>query len=286
MHITKDILSSLILERLKANSNQLYDEYQSSSSSSGIGYFICDDLLPPEIAREIYKKYPANSSLTKNKSIRESKHVGSNVTNFDPIVTSAIYAFQSNEVVKAIGQIVGRKDLIPDESLYAAGLSSMMNGDFLLPHLDNAMNSDRSLWRNFNLLYYLSPEWEESQGGHLELWPEGVGNKRIHIIPKFNRLVLMHTHSKAWHSVSSVQSNTRRVCISNYFFSKNKPSENSRFTVTSFRDVNNGSATDFLLKIDSGARNLIRKIFRFGFFNKKHINNKKNESEAKKTNNF
>jgi Rps23 Pro-64 3,4-dihydroxylase Tpa1-like proline 4-hydroxylase len=280
MHITKDILSSLILERLKANSHKLDDEYQSSYSE--IGYFICDDLLPSEIAMEIYKKFPANSDLTKNKSIRESKHVGSNVNDFDSIVTSAIYAFQSNEVVKAIGEIVRRRDIVPDPSLYAAGVSSMMNGDFLRPHLDNAMNSDRSLWRNFNLLYYLSPQWEESQGGHLELWPEGPGNKRIGITPKFNRLVLMHTHAKAWHSVSPIQSNTGRICISNYYFSKNKPSEDSKFRVTSFRDVNNRSTTDFLLKIDSGTRNLIRKIFKFGFFNKNHMYNKKNESEVKK----
>ena len=278
MKITKSTLSVLLLERLKARKLDLIDQYH--SSSSGIGHFICDDILPEDIALQVYKKFPDNNILTRNKSLRESKYVGANVDNFDPIVTSTIFAFQSEEVINIIEKITGLGDLVPDPSLYAAGISSMMNGDFLRPHLDNAMNGEMTLWRNFNLLYYLSPGWKEDDGGHLELWPDGPGNKRISISPKFNRLVLMHTHAKAWHSVSPIKSNSPRICVSNYYFSKNKPSEDTIFHVTSFQDVNNGSVIDYLLKIDTLCRNLIRKVFKFGFFNKNHIYRKRKKNKS------
>jgi len=280
MIVSEEYLSLLIADRLEEMMPELQNNYQLTSSE--IGYFICDDLLPADVAMEIWEKFPNSYKLYKNKSLRESKHVGSNVDDFDPLMKSIIYAFQSPRVVSLIEEIVNRSDLIPDQSLYAAGLSSMSKGDFLLPHLDNAMNSDRTLWRNYNLLYYVSPGRGEEDGGNFELWPNGVGLERLTITAKFNRLVLMHCHDDSWHSVSPVESDLVRVCVSSYYFSKNKPREDSRFRVTSFRDRNPGSMPDTVLKIDSGIRNLVRKIFKFGLFNKNHIYKNKDSNGSKK----
>ena len=271
MHINQESLSSLISTRLNEKLPELQKNYQSSNSQ--IGFFICDDLLPLEVAKLNWNKFPNTHKLKKNKSLREQKHVGSNVDDFDPLIKSIIYAFQCPSVVKAVETIVCLRDLVPDKSLYAAGVSSMSKGDFLKPHLDNAMNSDRTLWRRFNLLYYVSPLINQDDGGAFELWPSGVGAKRLSIQPKFNRLVLMACHDHSWHSVSMIKSNIVRSCVSTYYFSKTKPSEKSKFHVTTFRDENPSSIRDFLLKIDSKARNYVRKIFKLGFFNKSHIYN-------------
>ena len=280
MVLSKEYLSELIVDRLQEKMMELQSNYQMTSSE--IGYFICDDLLPADVAMEIWEKFPNTDKLSKNKSLRESKHVGSNVDDFDPLMKSIIYAFQSQRVVRLIEEIVNCSDLIPDKSLYAAGLSSMSKGNFLLPHLDNAMNHDRTLWRHFNLLYYVSPGREEEDGGNFELWPNGPGLERLTINAKFNRLVLMNCNDDSWHSVSPVKSDLIRACLSSYYFSKNKPREDSRFHVTSFRDKDQGSLTDNFLKIDSGIRNLVRKFFKFGFFNKNHRYKNKDSNNTKK----
>ena len=94
--------------------------------------------------------------------------------------------------------------------------------NFLNPHLDNSHNKDRNLWRVLNLLYYVTPGWKLENGGNLELWPNGIKNPSITIESRCNRLIVMSTHQKSWHSVSKVQTDIPRCCISNYYFSKRK----------------------------------------------------------------
>ena len=90
MHINQESLSSLISTRLNEKLPELQKNYQSSNSQ--IGFFICDDLLPLEVAKLIWNKFPNTHKLKKNKSLREQKHVGSNVDDFDPLIKSIIYA--------------------------------------------------------------------------------------------------------------------------------------------------------------------------------------------------
>lgn len=52
--------------------------------------------------------------------------------------------------------------MIPDHKLYAGVLSSMVNGSFLNPHLDNSHDDDGNLYRVLNLLYYVSYNWKKN----------------------------------------------------------------------------------------------------------------------------
>ena len=62
-----------------------------------------------------------------------------------PIREELIYAFQDDRVVNLIKEVCEIKDLKPDENLYAGGLSSMKQSQFLNPHLDNSRQRFRSL---------------------------------------------------------------------------------------------------------------------------------------------
>lgn len=63
-----------------------------------------------------------------------------------------------------------------------------------------------------------------------------VFNKQVTIVTKFNRLAVMVTHEKSWHSVSKNTSQMNRCCVSNYYFSKSPVStDHEYFHVTSFR---------------------------------------------------
>ena len=205
------------------------------------------------------------------KSIREDKYVGFKMNKYNALLEECIYAFQQPKVVNLIAEICGIKFAVPDEHLYAGGLSCMGENQFLNPHLDNSHDKDRQLWRVLNLLYYVSPSWELNDGGNLELWPNGLHKKPITIHSKFNRLVVMATHQNSLHSVSKVETKSFRCCISNYYFSKKPFRINDEFHVTSFRGRPNEFLKDKILQLDSMIRMGIRKIFKKGIVENPHV---------------
>ena len=84
-------------------------------------------------------------------------------------------------------------------------------------------------------MYYCTPEWESTSGGHLEIWPNGIGDKQVTLHSKFNRLIVMATHQTSWHSVSPVLKDSSRNCVSNYYFSNHSLLPEDKFHVTTFR---------------------------------------------------
>ena len=106
-------------------------------------------------------------------------------------------------------------------------------GHFWNSHIDNLHNANRKKYRKLNLLYYVIPETQESDGGNFELWDKKVINP-LKIPSKFNRLVVMETTKHSWHSVDHICSNIKRCCVSNYFFSNNSPKNYEYYHVTSF----------------------------------------------------
>lgn len=230
-----------------------------------------DDLLPEELAIELYNCFPRSSEMMHKKSIREDKYVGFEMNKYEPLLEECIYAFQQPEVVDLISEICGIESALPDENLYAGGLSSMGKNQFLNPHLDNSHDKDRKLWRVLNLLYYITPSWEKDYGGNLELWPDGLNKKPVTIHSKFNRLVVMATHQESLHSVSPVKHEGFRCCISNYYFSEKPFRADDEFHVTSFRGRPNQVIKDQILKLDSNLRMGIRKVFKKGIIKNPHV---------------
>ncbi len=209
-------LGKLIATRIRDNAGTLKAFWESAAP---VRHCYLDDLLPEEIAHRIYKSLPGPSTLMLRESIKERKRVGIKVDDYAPEMAAILFAFQEADVVKAVSGITGQEQLSADASLYGSGISLMLEGDFLLPHLDNSHDGDGKLYRVLNLLYYITPEWLEGSGGNLELWDKSM-KERKEIHAKFNRLVLMETHTESVHSVTKVaQPGGMRACISNYYFS-------------------------------------------------------------------
>lgn len=263
-------IANIILQKLQSNQSLLSDMF--SSSSQGIGYFYLDDLLPKDIALELEKNFPLESDMVLKKSLKEYKYISAQMNEHNPLLEEVLYAFQDTRIVSLIASVCKiETNILPDESLYAGGLSLMKKGCFLNPHLDNSHDNSRESWRVLNLLYYVSSNWKKTNGGNLELWPKGPKNENIEIVSKFNRLVVMATHNKSWHSVNEVKSNIDRKCISNYYFSKTPLDRHTNFHVTSFKGRPNQKLRNFVLSADSKLRMGIRKLFKKGIRKNPHI---------------
>lgn len=261
-----------ICQRLSENMEFLRGEW---TRSKPVKHFFIDDLLPKDFALEIASNFPQPGQLKKLSSIRESKKVGVDIEKYNPLIGEILYAFQDSSVLKIVSDITGLSSLSADPSLYASGVSLMEKGDFLNPHLDNSHDGDKKLFRVLNILYYVSPSWDLTNGGNLELWEPGIKNGN-EIFSKFNRLVVMATDRFSWHSVNEVLVNSSRYCVSNYYFSPNPPSGKQYFHVTTFSGRPDESGKGLLLRVDGVIRNAVRRVFPKGFVATTHRRNNDN----------
>jgi Rps23 Pro-64 3,4-dihydroxylase Tpa1-like proline 4-hydroxylase len=270
MLYTSQEISELIVEKISQNREVLKANYKKSIHE--IGYFYIDDLLPNDLVLKINSCFPEAKDMILKKSIREDKYIAVQMDNYDSLLEQVVYAFQHKNVVNSISEICEIEDLHPDVNLYAGGLSLMENKQFLNPHLDNSHDKDMGKWRVLNLLFYVNPNWQSNFGGNLELWPKGLNNNPIVVASKFNRLVVMATHQKSWHSVSPItNSDFSRKCVSNYYFSNFPLKNNDSFHVTTFRGRPNQPIINQLLKLDSFLRMKIRNVFKKGIITNKHV---------------
>ena len=270
MEITSEALVKHICDKISSEKEELMSHYHSTKAK--IGHFFIDDLLPEEIAKTCYEVFPDESEMRRLNSIREYKYVSAQMNKHHPLLEKVLYAFQDARVVKLIGGICHIETLYADKTLYAGGLSKMAHNNFLNPHLDNSHDADRAQWRVLNLLYYVTPNWELNNGGHLELWPDGPRKNPIVIESKFNRLAVMATHDASWHSVNKVNSDTTaRCCISNYYFSPSPLKETDKFHVTKYRGRPEETFKNIILDADAQLRMLLRKLFKKGIRKNPHI---------------
>jgi len=84
------------------------------------------------------------------------------------------------------------------------------------------------------------------------------------IVSKFNRLVVMETNDKSWHSVSPVAVNNHRCCVSNYYFSEISPSGSEYFHVTSFTGRPEERGKRIFGVVDNFLRNTVSKALKIG----------------------
>lgn len=265
-------IADLILARLTEEKDRLSQQYLSQP----IAHFVIDNLLPLALAHGIARSFPSVSQMNLKKSLRELKYVTAQMDRCTPLLEETLFAFHDPKVVALVEEITQLREIEPDRQLYAGGISVMTRGHFLNPHLDNSHDKVRERYRALNLLYYSTPDWKPEEGGSLELWPEGPKGSPITIPCLFNRLVVMATNRRSWHSVNQIASQAPRYCVSNYYFSPGTPESEDYFHVTSFRGRPEQPIRDLVLRVDIRLRMLLRKIRPTGVVENKHFYRKPN----------
>ena len=256
-------LVRLILERLERDAEAIAEDFRTEKEVK-TRYAVIDDLLPGDVAAKFAPAFPPLEEMRLMKSIREEKRTSKALDKFDPLLSDITFAFQDERIVRKVCEITGFEDAVGDPHLYAGGISAMARGHFLQPHIDNSHDGERQNYRVLNLLYYVSPGWKAENGGNLELWDEKVKTP-VEIPSIFNRLVLMSTNDKSWHSVNQVKADGVRYCVSNYYFSPHSPNGYETFHVTYFAARPEQKLRRIATKIDSELRTALRKVRKTGF---------------------
>ncbi len=270
--------ADLIVKKLAEKKEEYKKEF---NLPDRINSCVIDDLLPEDVAKEIYDAFPTPEEMTTYKSLRENKRIAAQMDLYNPLLEEIVFAFQDQRVIDIVEEITGLKEMTPDSNLYAGGISLMAKGNFLNPHLDNSHDNDRENYRVLNLLYYVTPDWDVKNGGNLELWDNGMDHPQRTIHSKFNRLALMITNKTSIHSVSKVIVDHKRCCVSNYYFSQKPAEKEEYFHVTSFYGRPEEPVKNVLLRADALLRQTVRSVTGKRIVKTQHIYKKKDDNENK-----
>jgi Rps23 Pro-64 3,4-dihydroxylase Tpa1-like proline 4-hydroxylase len=265
--VDRTAIADQIVARLARDRDDLGRQY---SQPGRIRTFVVDDLLEPELAEAIHARFPPVATMRHRRTVREDKYVATQMDRYEPLLEEAIFAFQDDRVIDLVAGITGIPDLLGDPTLYAGGISAMVRGQFLNPHIDNSHREDRDSYRVLNLLYYVTPGWREGDGGHLQLWDRGMRGPARTVHSRFNRLAVMATSTASWHGVDEVLAGGVRTCVSNYYFSRRPVGDDGAvvdhdyFHPTTFRGFPGQIGRNAVLVADGLARSGLRRVFRHG----------------------
>ena len=271
----REEIVKLIVERLEGDADEIHKDFLTDKVVK-TRFTAIDNLLPEDVARKIFDAFPPVEKMNLFNSFRERKYNSKEMDKFDPLIADITFAFQDKRVIEAVSKVTGFEDVEGDPHLYAGGISAMAKGHFLNPHIDNSHDSEQKSYRVLNLLYYITPDWKAENGGNLELWDEDVKNP-VEIPSLFNRLVLMSTNDKSWHSVNEVKADGVRCCISNYYFSEHSPNDYETTHVTFFKARPEQKLRGIVTAVDSNVRTALRKVVKQGLGKKDLYEGGKND---------
>ena len=247
-----------------------FDKLERETSRLGLQYLeahpfphiVIDNFLLPEVAEQAYRQFPPLEKMDALKDIRQVKAQDPAIHKFEAVFQDIILKHLNSErFLRFVSNLTGIHNLFADPQLYAAGLAQGGNGSFLNVHIDNSSHPKQPWYRRVNILVYLNKHWTEQKGGHIEFWDEQM-EKSTAILPVFNRAVLFTVSPQSWHGYRKVVTpdGDTRKSINLYYFTKESPTGEDYYNVTSFRARPGETFNRLIYPIDNKLRALYRAL--------------------------
>jgi Rps23 Pro-64 3,4-dihydroxylase Tpa1-like proline 4-hydroxylase len=197
-------------------------------------HYVIDDFVDDDIAHKLSNDFMDFNSPNwfKYDNQVEVKKSCNNWYNFPEETYKFFQYLNSPAFVQSLSEVTGVQ-LIPDHGLHGAGWHIQPSGGKLNVHLDYSIHPKLGLERRFNFIFYLTPNWDTTWGGNLELWSHDSENNQPKeliktIENKFNRAVIFDTTYNSWHGFSqpiNCPVDVYRKSIAMYYLCE--PSENA-----------------------------------------------------------
>jgi Rps23 Pro-64 3,4-dihydroxylase Tpa1-like proline 4-hydroxylase len=169
-------------------------------------HLVIDDFLHPEVAARTMQEIEAFTGRWSHRRHHgQSKRVFARHSDMPETAGEIVACLNGDDFIRRVEAASGSPALIADPDLEGGGLCEMRPGDFMRPHLDSPAHVTHPRWRRVHGLFvFLNPDWNDSYGGHLNLWQPGNEADVVRIQPLFNRCVLFGDPPGVVHSVSTV----------------------------------------------------------------------------------
>lgn len=188
------------------NLTQLRDKFLSAVPYNHV---VIDNFFDEEVANKIASQFPDHDDEVWTVSYDnpvEKKKGCSHWDKFPPAIYSSLFYLSSKKFTDLLQQITGEDNIIADYGLHGGGMHSHNRGGKLNVHEDYSIHPKLPLKRNFNLIIYMTPGWDSSWGGGLELWSHDAENNQpkecvTKVENKFNRAIIFDTTQNSWHGL-------------------------------------------------------------------------------------
>lgn len=203
-------------------------------------HLIVDNILDDELAKGIQKEILEidDKEFDRYDNPFEQKWTLRNKNNMPSLCNKLFDYLQSNECINKLSQLVGIQ-LINDSTRNFWGIHKYDDGDKLDIHVDAGIHPTLKLKKEITLGIYLSKDWNEENGGYLELW-EGENSvnddaklvKCIHsVLPIFNRMVIFTCNDYSWHGnpmAVRCKNGEKRIFLTISYLSQREKFDNKR----------------------------------------------------------
>lgn len=212
---------------------------------------VIDGLFDEDILNKIVDEFP---DLAKQKDIivynnlNEVKLAAKGEGSFGETTRLFAHYLNSQPFLEFLQELTGIKEmLVPDPYFIGGGYHEIKPGGLLKVHTDFNKHDFTMLDRRVNVLVYLNKDWDESYGGHFEMWDYEMKNSVKKILPIFNRMAVFSTTDFANHghpNPLTCPPDRSRRSLALYYYSNGRPKSevNSRPHATIFKsraDVKN-----------------------------------------------
>jgi hypothetical protein len=161
------------------------------------------DFFNAEILKGVLSEFPDIEKTEKDifyNNPNEQKYATKGEYRFGPKTKEFVHFLNSQPFLEFLQELTGIKEtLIPDPYFEGGGFHQIKPGGFLKLHVDFHQHRKMKLDRRLNILVYLNENWQESYGGHFELWEKDMSKRVVRIAPLFNTLAMFSTTDDSWH---------------------------------------------------------------------------------------
>lgn len=186
----------LPVEKLYRLAEEQHDNYRNARPHA---HGVYDDVFTPSILQNIVGEFDAKEEWKEYDTKYEKKLQLSKDDSLGPNTRALIHNLNSGSFLTFLEKLTGIESLIADPYLSGGGLHKIEPGGKLGIHTDFNRNNHLKLHRRINVLVYLNEDWEESFGGHFELWSDPKGAEKTRILPIFNRMAIFNTTGSSFH---------------------------------------------------------------------------------------
>lgn len=168
----------------------------------------------------------------------EQKYTLSNKYNLPYNLSQLFKKFESQEFIEHLSEVCGYR-LLLDPTRNFWGVHKYKTGDKLDIHVDAGLHPNTKQKKQLTLGLYLSSNWKEEYGCHLELWKgdnssvqsPAIYEKTVTIAPVFNRAVIFTCNDYAWHgnpTPANCPADALRIFVTISYLSENYFDLNTR----------------------------------------------------------
>lgn len=218
----------------KPDTNQLQSiaklNREKYTTAAPFPHIYLDNVFPDLALETILEEFPTTKQAhwQQFNNNKEVKLAAKNEQDFGDFTRHFIHMLNSRSFIDFLETLTGIPGLLADPYLEGGGLHMIKRGGMLKVHADFNKHPNTGLDRRLNVLIYLNKEWEESYGGHLELWDKDMEKSMVRILPLYNRMAIFSTTSHSYHGHPDpllCPENRTRKSIALYYYTNGRPLE-------------------------------------------------------------